>query len=84
MEETMPGDLSKIDGLAQPSADRMGFSDDAFDARYDGKQPLASSGTPAAPATAPRPNPHVTSTTPRSRNSFMRARARRSAGSSPT
>jgi hypothetical protein len=54
--------------------DEAGFTDDAFDARYDGKRSQVTGSRAAGQAT---PNSHADLTPPRSRNSFMRARARR-------
>ncbi len=54
-------------------AARSGFTDDAFDARYAGGHPVRlGSGAQAKPALTP------------SRNSYMRARARRLAASAPS
>ena len=74
MESTAPGL-----GLGpRPQADELGFSDASFDARYSGKQSRAEDATDpnhgAKPAGA--------SATLRSRNSYMRARARRLAAGS--
>jgi hypothetical protein len=64
-----------------PSAD-AGFSDLSFDARYDEEGTGAAGGKPAAAAgtaSPTSPGPVV----PRSRNSYMRSRARRLAASQP-
>lgn len=63
-----------IDGHIPASPDEPGFTDDAFDARYDGKRSHVAGSRAAGQATA---NSHADLTPPRSRNSFMRARARR-------
>lgn len=81
----MRGDLPDSDRPSQPSVDRPGFTDQVFDARYGGKSAGLPVGDPAGRTTAPHPGPHPGPrpgpTAPRSRNSFMRARARRSAAS---
>ena len=63
-----------IDGHIPASPDESGFTDDAFDARYDGKRSHVAGGCGTGQATA---NSRVDLISPRSRNSFMRARARR-------
>ena len=63
-----------IDGHIPASPDEPGFTDDAFDARYDGKRSDVAGSGAAGQATA---NSRADLTSPRSRNSFMRARARR-------
>ena len=70
----MPVMLPDIDGHIPVSPDGPGFTDDAFDARYDGKRSHVAGGCGTGQATA---NSHADLTSPRSRNSFMRARARR-------
>jgi hypothetical protein len=70
----MPAMLPDIDGPIPASPDEPGFTDDAFDARYDGKRSHVTGGYAAGQATA---NSRAKAASPRSRNSFMRARARR-------
>jgi hypothetical protein len=74
LEETMSAVPPDIDGRIPASADEPGFTDDAFDARYDGKRSRVAGSCAAGQATA---NSRADPTSPRSRNSFMRARARR-------
>jgi hypothetical protein len=77
-EETMLAISPDVDGHIPARPEEPGFTDDAFDARYDGKQ--SHSGSCAAgQATA---NSHADLTSPRSRNSFMRARCEKSATAS--
>lgn len=83
----MPADIPDIDGgHVPPGPDELGFTDDAFDARYDGKQPsvLDRGATARAGAGRPNPSPRATSATPRGRNAYMRTRARRLSASPPT
>lgn len=68
----MPALPPDRDGHITARPDEPGFTDDAFDARYDGKRARVTGSCAAGQATA---NSDLTS--PRSRNSFMRARARR-------
>ena len=73
----MPVDRD-IDGLgrghAEAGAAQSGFTDDAFKARYAGGEPVhLGSGSNGAVAGGPQAGPAG----PRSRNSYMRARARR-------
>jgi hypothetical protein len=79
MEETMPVDRPEIGGHAGAGAAQSGFTDDAFNARYTVGQParLGSGGNGAA-------GPQTKPARPRSRNSYMRARARRLAASAPS
>jgi hypothetical protein len=63
-----------IDGHITASPDEPGFTDDAFAARYDGKRSHVAGSSAAGQTTA---NSRADLTSPRSRNSFMRARARR-------
>jgi hypothetical protein len=62
--------IPDIDGRSPASLDELGFTDGAFNARYDGKR----SSVPGSPnmgrAIAPRPNAHTKPASPRSRNSF--------------
>ena len=73
----MPIDSPESDGRAAAGAAQSGFTEDAFDARYAAGRPAGSGsgGNGAAPATQAKP------AGPRSRNSYMRARARRLAAS---
>jgi hypothetical protein len=67
---------------APPSADAAGFSDRAFEARYDQATVDVTGGEP--PRAAPTANSASSAATPRrSRNSYMRSRARRQAASQP-
>ena len=70
----MPAMLPDIGGPVPASPDEPGFTDDAFDARYDGKRSQVTSSRAAGQAAA---NSRALVASPRSRNSFMRARARR-------
>ena len=70
----MPAMPPDIDGHIPARPDEPGFTDDAFDARYDGKRSHVAGSCAAGQATA---NSHADLISPRSRNSFMRARARR-------
>lgn len=70
----MPAVPPDIDGQIPASPDEPGFTEDAFDARYDGKRSRVTGSHVAGQATA---NSRADLTSPRSRNSFMRARARR-------
>ena len=70
----MPGMPPDIDGPIPAGPDEPGFTDDSFDARYDGKRSNVTGGYAAGQATA---NSRAKAASPRSRNSFMRARARR-------
>jgi hypothetical protein len=79
-EETMLAISPDVDGHIPARPEEPGFTDDAFDARYDGKQ-SHSGNCAAGQATA---NSHADLTSPRSRNSFMRARARRLAAGATT
>jgi len=70
----MPVDIPDIDRHARSDSDEPGFTDEAFDARYDGKPACVSRSAAGRQATGPRSNPHAEPALPRSRNSFMRAR----------
>ena len=72
LAETMSAVPPDIDGHIPARPDEPGFTDDAFDARYDGKRSHVTGSRAAGQATV-----HADLTSPRSRNSFMRARARR-------
>jgi hypothetical protein len=74
LEETMPATPPDIAGHIPADPAEPGFTDDAFDARYDSKRSHVV-GSPAADQA--NANSHADPTSPRSRNSFMRARARR-------
>ena len=65
-------------GHAEAGAAQSGFTDDGFKARYAGGEPvhLGSGGNGAIAG-----EPQVKPAGPRSRNSYMRARARRLAAS---
>ena len=76
----MPADIPDIDGPIPAGAEELGFTDAAFNARYDGKRSLVPGSRAAGQATAARPNPHANPVATRSRNTFMRARARRLSG----
>jgi hypothetical protein len=80
LEETMPAGIPDSDGPNLAGAEELAFTDAAFNARYDGERPLVSGGRASGPANAPRPNPHANPVARRSRNTFMRARARRLSG----
>jgi hypothetical protein len=70
----MPAMPPDIDGHIPARPDEPGFADDVFDARYDGKRSHVAGSCAAGQATA---NSRAYLTSPRSRNSFMRARVRR-------
>jgi hypothetical protein len=70
----MPAVPRDIHGHIPARPDEPGFTDDAFDARYDGKRAHATGSCGAGQATA---NSHADLSSSRSRNSFMRARTRR-------
>jgi hypothetical protein len=74
LEETMPAVPRDIHGHIPARPDEPGFTDDAFDARYDGKRSHVAGSCTADQTTA---NSRADLIAPRSRNSFMRARARR-------
>ena len=75
----MPVDGLEIDGRAEAGAAQSGFTEDAFDARYAGGGSTATCGGNST-AGGPQAKP----ARPRSRNSYMRARARRLAASAPS
>ena len=70
----MPAVPPDVDSHISANPDEQGFTDDGFDARYDGKRSRVTGSRAAGQATA---NSHPDLTSPRSRNFFMRARARR-------
>jgi hypothetical protein len=70
----MPAMPPDIDGQIPARPDEPGFTYDAFDARYNGKGSHVAGSCTAGQATG---NSHADLIAPRSRNSFMRARARR-------
>jgi hypothetical protein len=70
----MPATPPDIDGHIPASPVEPGFTDDAFDARYHSRRSHGAGSCSAGQASA---NSHANLTSPRSRNSFMRARARR-------
>ena len=70
----MPALPPDRDGHIPARPDEPGFTDDAFEARYDGKRSHVTGSRVAGQATA---NSRADPTSPRSHNSFMRARARR-------
>ena len=72
LAETMSAVPPDIDGHIPARPDEPGFTDDAFDASYDGKRSHVTGSRAAGQATV-----HADLTSPGSRNSFMRARARR-------
>ncbi len=76
----MPVDGPEIDGELNLGAVQSGFTDDAFNARYEGARSAGprGGGNGAASATQAKP------ARPRSRNSYMRARARRLAAAAPS
>jgi hypothetical protein len=80
-EEIVAIDIPNSDPRVHSSADEPGFTDKAFDARYDGRPACFSRS--AAEGRTSGPNPHAVAAAPRSRNSFMRARARRLAAYPP-
>jgi len=75
----MPVDRPEIGGQAGAGAAQSGFTEDAFDARYGGR-----SAGPGSGGTATAGGPQAKPARPRSRNSYMRARARRLAASAPS
>ena len=76
----MPVDGLQIDGRAEADAAQSGFTEDAFDARYAGGGSAATGRGGNGAAAGPQAKP----ARPRSRNSYMRARARRLAASAPS
>jgi hypothetical protein len=79
----MPADVSDDDNVSANS-DERGFTDDAFDARYDGKRSPDLNRRSTVQAGDSRSSPHATPAAPRSRNSYMRTRARRLSASRPS
>jgi hypothetical protein len=75
---------SPDDSEAALNADEPGFTDESYNARYDRKPTRVPVSASADRTGAPRANLHVEPARPRSRNSYMRARARRLSASPPT
>ena len=70
----MPPMPPDIDGHIPASRDEPGFTDYEFDDRYDGERSHVTGSRAAGQAAA---NARAKAASPLSRNSFMRARARR-------
>ena len=79
----MPVEIADGVSPAEAGGDRPGFSEEAFAARYDGKQAPAAGSAATSRSAATRPAPHAEPPAPRSRNSYMRSRARRLSGAPP-
>ena len=76
----MPVDRPEIGGQAGAGAAQSGFTEDAFNARYDGGR----SAGPGSGGNGAAAGPQAKPGRPRSRNSYMRARARCLAAFAPS
>jgi hypothetical protein len=80
----MPVQIAEGDSQAEAGGDRPGFSEEAFAARYDRRRSSAAGGAATSRTAATGPAAGAGPPAPRSRNSYMRSRARRlSAGPPP-